>query len=241
MRPSRQSTSVFIMGAMVASAWASLAAPAVAATGYVREFFFDVDGVLPSDDPDTEYVTSGEFIAEEDAFAVSGGHLIQTTMGRVGRAYYQSASSPGFVPTLPIEIEARIRVNSISVGRSTGPALTDGSHQYSFFLNASGAIVVEEGAAETQVDFDIDEGGDFHVFRITSPANSNAILFYRDDVLLFTGSAYAIPENQWSFGDGAWGAQEDANVDWDYVIFRQEADSVPTSRASWARIKALYR
>ncbi len=149
--------------------------------------------------------------------------------------------SPGFVTTLPIEVEARIRVHSIGACRSTGPALEDGSNQYAFALNSGGAIVVLEGKGETQVDFDIDAGGDFHVFRIISPASSNTFFFYRDDVLLFTGAARTVPENRWRFGDIAWGTDCDADVDWDYVVFRQDGDVVPTIPTSWAGVKAMYR
>ena len=70
--------------------------------------------------------------------------------------------------------------------------------------------------------------GNFHTYRLESPANSAAFAFFVDGVQQFagTGVAAAASFNGFEWGDGASAPGNGADVDWDFVYFR-EVPAIP--------------
>lgn len=211
-------TGATLMGMATVSAYATV----------YREYLFDTDGVLPSADPDTEYNSGhqGPPIPETEAYSVSEGVLHQTTMGREGYAFYDSAlPSAGFDASRELTIEARLRVIAITAHRNTGFWVRDGATYHGMSLFDSGAVLYQE-SGEVEFYFDVDVGGDFHTYRLESQANDPEYRVYQDDVLVGSvSSGPPVSENRWSFGDGSWGTENDAEVDWDYIRFLEELPS----------------
>jgi hypothetical protein len=199
-----------------------------------REYLFDVDGMLPSSDPDTDYITGppGPIIPETQVYSVSSGLLHQRTMGRFGYAeYHSSLPSAGFGAGRELTIEARLRVLAIGSNRNTYFEVDDGVTRNVMALSDSGATLFA-ASGEVEFYFDVDEGGDFHTYRLESAADDPECRLYQDDVLVGSvSSGMPSAANKWRFGDGAWGAEDDGDVDWDYVRF-EEADVTSVSNES---------
>ena len=215
------------------------------APAFAEEFYFsEFTNVLPSTRPSTNYMTEGPFgpiIIESDAYQVINGTLNQRTMSNQGQSYYESASIPAIDASLPLIIEARLRVLSITTGYSSGFWVFDGTFRYSVVLGFFGArLYHDNGPGYVDIPFSMDEGGAFHTFRLESEAGTSAYSFYRDNVLMFAGTAPADSRDAlWQFGDGGWDAVRNADINWDYVRFIQPAPTTPVPALSPFGITAL--
>lgn len=211
-------------GAVLAALVLSLVSAAFVPTaeaGLIKNFEFNVDGVLPSADPDTTVANNSGF-PEASLYSVSGGLLQQRTISVNGNISYgvpnASLSGGTLDPTQGFSIEARLRILDIDgLGGAFFQAL-DGAHRYSVFFGP-GAVQVLGATGFDAFAIDLTE---FHTYRLETGANTNAFDFYIDGVLTHSDVAGANASvNGFNFGDGITNPGAGADADWDFVRFSQ--------------------
>jgi hypothetical protein len=192
-----------------------------AEAGLVKNFEFNVDGVLPSADPDMTLANNSGF-PEASLYSVSGGLLQQRTISVNGNISYgvpnASLSGGTLVPTQGFSLEARLRVLDIDgLGGAFFQAF-DGAHRYSVFFGP-GAVQVLGATGFDAFAIDLTE---FHTYRLETGANTNAFDFYIDGILTHSDVAGANSSvNGFNFGDGITDPGVGADADWDFVRFSQ--------------------
>jgi hypothetical protein len=213
-----------LLATLMATAFVANALPLSAQAGVIKNLEFNVNGVLPSAEPDIEvFVSSG---LESARFSVAGGFLEQTTFG-VGamNASYGfpnvSLVGGGLDPTLNTIMEARLAISSIEGNSGAYIQAFDGANRYLVFFEAGGLLVSTAGGNASVPVADISV---FHTYRFESPGNSGALGVYVDNVLVYgTQATLTSPLNGFGFGDGSSSAGDNADVSWDFVRVSQEA------------------
>ena len=187
----------------------------------IKHLEFNVDGVLPSADPQIElFNNTGQL--ETTIFSVTGSILQQRTFSVNGNATYAfpnvAVGSGGLDASQNLSLEARLRINAINgVGGAFSQAF-DGSNRYTVNFEV-GTVRIFHGASQFQeIALDIDQ---FHTYRIDSGGGSGDFDFYIDNALTFSGTAVGSALNGMNFGDGTTSAGNGANVDWDFVRLSQ--------------------
>ncbi|ODS31785.1 MAG: PEP-CTERM motif protein [Candidatus Scalindua rubra] len=186
----------------------------------IKNLEFNVDGVLPSTEPDIElFNNTGQ--PETLLYSVSGGLLMQRTFNVNGNASYnwpEDTLTPGTLNSaMDISMEARLQVLQIEGSAGAFFQAFDGNNRYSAFFQSTGVdLPTTTGSVTIPVNV-----LQFHTYRLESPGNSNALNFFIDDVLKFSGSAPAQNVNGFNWGDGVTGAGNGADADWDFVRVSQ--------------------
>ena len=217
--------SVLTGGVLVAVAFAGFDGfGGIANAAVIKNLEFNVDGVLPSSDPDIS-LSNNTGNPESSLYSVSGGFLLQRSFGINGNASYGmpngNPTGGSLTPALSLSMEARLRINQIEGLAGAFFQALDGTHRYSVFFSP-GAVELETlGPGRHVISLDISE---FHTYRIQSDCGTNAFDFYIDDALVFSGLAEASTgANGFNFGDGQTPAGHSADADWDFVRFSQPA------------------
>jgi hypothetical protein len=210
---------------------------------------FEIAGELPSTQPNTVYFAQSvppSNVQESSVFSVASGVLAQNTTGFNGAKEYilghpmaGALAGGGFDSTLPLTVEARLRVIA-----TTGPfAVTldvrDGAHRRGISIGAGG-LLINFGAASVAVPgLDISA---FHVYTISSAGNSDQMTVHIDDTLVFSGQALASTENgaQWGDVSSVFSVGHGAQAEWDYVRI-VNTRPLAVGPASWSGVKELYR
>ena len=216
-----------LIGACVGLAVLGMAGTA-SATLIHKNLEFSIDGVLPSADPEIDFVSTA---TETDLFSVSGDLLEQRTVGKLGGVGAQYAfpdaqltgsldASIGFI------MEARFRVIDI-VGIGAFIDVLDGTYRYSAFFFPT---EVQLGSPDNITFIPLDDLSQFHIYTIASSGNSSTYDFLRDGALLGTGSASSTPLNGFQWGVGGF----EGDVDWDYVRFSQIQVPEPSTLSLFA-------
>jgi hypothetical protein len=195
----------------------------------IKELEFNVDGVLPSADPDIElFNNSGQL--ESSVFSVSGGLLHQQTFGIVGSVsyFYPNISLTGDLnPNLSTTIEARLRIPDIDGRFGADISVFDGGHTYGIDVSPSGIHVNNwwgaPGFPATTVDFVEVDIHDFHTYRLDFDAVRETLDVSIDNAIV---SSVSVPEgafkgNGFEFGDGKTAIGNGANAQWDYIRVSQ--------------------
>lgn len=191
----------------------------------VKDFQFDVDGVLPSADPEIVFFTTTG-APEASIFSVSGGLLHQAIPGSTGVSTYNWPDVAQTLGTLDpgknLIVEARLRVPS-SVGIGAFVQVIDGAQRYQLMLQAGSALVLTTtGTASAPVDI-----AQFHTFRIESPANSAAVRVFIDGALVITDLAPASSLNGFAWGDGFFPINNSGDAEWDHLKVEQTPYCAP--------------
>ena len=195
----------------------------------IKNLEFNVDGVLPSSEPDVELFNNSGLL-ESNMYSVSAGLLQQRTFGiGTGNVSYQSPnvglSLGNLDPAQTLTIEARLSVLAIEGATGAYFQAFNGIHRYQVSFS-SGAVSLFN-SANTYVSFPILDLAAFHVYRLESPGNSSTMSLYVDNVLALTASAPGHTLNGFGFGDGITASGNNANVDWDYLRVSQMPLQVP--------------
>ena len=194
----------------------------------IKELNFNVDGVLPSVDPDIELFNNSG-VSEPSIFTVSGGLLTQETFAIDGNVSYQfpdsSLTNGGLDPSLTTVIEARLRINQIEgLGGAVFQAF-DSVNRYTARFNPDGIwLQTTSGNVLTTIDT-----SDFHTFRLESPGNSNVVKLFVDGGLMLTETAASVGFNGFDFGDGQSTQGRGADVEWDWIRVSQMPIPEPAS------------
>ena len=196
---------------------------------FIKNLEFNIDGVLPSNDPDIG-LSNNTGQSESTLYSVSGGLLQQRTLAFNGNASYGFPNGlptgGGFSAADPFSMEARVQIQTIDgLGGAFFQAL-DGAHRYSVFYAPNAVNVLSTSGFQT---FSIDLS-EFHTYRIQSEGGTNAFEFYVDDVLTYSGFAAASGgSNGFNFGDGITDPGRGADANWDFVRYSQ---ALPTAEVS---------
>lgn len=203
----------------------------------VKNYEFNVDGVLPSADPQTSFFNN---TAQPEAvlYSVSGGLLEQRTLAVNGNASYSlpnnALTGGGLSAGDSFSIEARLRVLGIGGLGGAFFQLFDGANRFSVFFDA-GEVNVLGTTGWNAISLDISE---FHTYRLESLGNSAAYDFYIDGALALSATASVNTSlNGFNFGDGITDPGVGANADWDYLRVSQplsEVSPVPEPAAALA-------
>jgi len=188
----------------------------------IKNLEFNVDGVLPSAEPDIDLQNSSSQ-TETSVYSVSGGLLEQSTFGiGVGNVSYLfpnlSLTGGGLDPTLTTIMTARLSISQIEGNAGAFFQAFDGVYRYSVFFQTGGANIL---FASGQIFVPIADLSVSHVYRIESPGSSNVIQFFVDGVLKLTTTAVGSSFNGFGFGDGVTGSGNNADASWDFVRVSQ--------------------
>jgi hypothetical protein len=192
----------------------------------LKEFEFNVDGVLPSADAQISLANNTGH-AEATIYAVSGGVLQQRTYSVNGNASYSypstSLTGGGIDPNQSFSMEARLRILQIEGSTGAYYQAFAGSHRYRFAFTETGIqLLTNNPGLFYDIAFDTSE---FHTYRLDSDgAGSGGFDFFIDGALAYSGTAYTSSGlNGFNFGDGITDPGAGADVDWDFVRFSQPA------------------
>ena len=194
------------------------------------------------------YIATGSHagVLEGNVFSVSGGTLLQDTMGEAlgttgGGLFYQMTG--GITATDTKQIHARARCLQAE-GSSVFPAgqggfvfgFATGSVQFDFGITPT-KIYYLQGSSQVLLAGTYDNT-QFHdyLFDFTPPST---IRIYRDGTLVHSGTGGgALAVNRWFFGDATGGANARGEVA--SLRFIQDV-ATPAEPVSWGRVKAGYR
>ena len=197
----------------------------------IKNLEFNVDGVLPSAEPDIEFSNSSSQ-TEASVYSVAGGLLEQNTFGiGVGNVSYQfpdaTITGGGLDPTLTTSLEARLSISQIEGNAGAFFQAFDGANRYSVFFEPGGANILTSSG---QVLVAIADLSAFHTYRLVSPGSSDEIRFFVDDVLVLTSTAVSFTSlDGFGFGDGVSASGNNADASWDFVRVSQvEPPAVPS-------------
>ena len=213
-----------IAAALIGGLSLTSAAPARAAL--VKNYEFNVDGVLPAADSQTTFFNNTGH-GETTLFSVSGGLLQQRTLAVNGNASYSLPNNAvvggGLSAADSFSIEARLRVLGIDGQGGAFFQLFDGANRFSVLFDA-GEVNVLGTTGWNAIALDISE---FHTYRLESLGNSAAYDFYIDGVLALSATAITYTSlNGFNFGDGITDPGFGADVDWDYLRVSQPLSEV---------------
>jgi len=198
-----------------------------------KSFEFDVDGVLPSTDPDIEFFTTGA--AETTVYSVSNGLLEQRTLAHDGNFSYTfpntSLTGGGLDSSKSFSMEVRLKILNIEGFSSPFFEIFDGAHDFGLFFQSPDSVLFSPAPitpGEDSVILSDEIPGfniaDFHTYRIESPGNSSAFNLVVDGQLVFSGTAQPLTTlNGFEWGDGFSVPGNGSDVDWDFVRFSQPA------------------
>ncbi|MCK6482962.1 MAG: Ig-like domain-containing protein [Phycisphaerae bacterium] len=192
-------------------------------TTVIKDLGFNVDGVLPSADPEIFYYHLVPPQTEQTYFAVSDGVLQQRTFGVPGHSpVYRYPMSPdqspigAIHPAKTLSLEARIKV--LQAEQALGGVMFeafDGSDWYGFTLASGGVYVTNVGGGYVHAPVNVFE---YHTYRLEAEANSNVVSLFIDGSWALTTNARALPGwNGFQFGTDYGVGFVGANADWDYV------------------------
>jgi len=199
-----------------------------APTTLIKSLDFNVDGVLPSAEPDIDYAPNPFGIAEQSVYSVHNGWLHQDTMGLIGWTNYESLHNQ-FSHADAITMEARLRINRIEATPFPGQyegggayfGVYDGAYEYQLLFDENGVF---SGTA-TGIDRVPFNTSGFHTYRLTTPGNSNRYDLFIDGQHVRTWFAGSYYLNGYAWGDGRSTFGNGANVDWDYLRVWRGASS----------------
>ena len=188
----------------------------------IKNLEFNVDGVLPSAEPDIDFNNSTSQ-TESSLYSVSGGLLQQSTFGvSVGNASYifpnLSQTGGGLSSALATIMEARLSISQLAGSAGVFFQAFDGVYRYSVFFE-SGGLRVLTSSGNTFVS--VADLSAFHTYRIQSQGSSNALELFVDDVLVLSTTAPSSSANGFSFGDGVSAAGNNGDASWDFVRVSQ--------------------
>ena len=202
---------------------ASISVPADATI--LKEFEFDVDGVLPSTDAQIS-LDNNTGHAEASIYSVSGGVLRQRTYAVNGYASYSypstSLTGGGIDPNQSFSMEARLRILQIEGSTGAYYQAFAGSYRYRFAFTETGIqLLTDNPGLFYDIAFDTSE---FHTYRLDTTGTGGGFDFYIDGAIAYSGTAYTSSGiNGFNFGDGITAPGAGADVDWDFVRFSQPA------------------
>ena len=158
------------------TAWALLLSTMIipAQASIIKDLTFDIDGMLPSAEPDIEFF-SNSGVAESSIFSVSDGMLTQETFDINGNTSYHfpdpTLTNGGLHPSLTTIVEARLRIKQIEgIGGVIFQAF-DSVNRYSARLDSNGIwLQTDSGNVHTTIDT-----SDFRTYRLESLGNSNIV------------------------------------------------------------------
>ncbi|MSR56041.1 MAG: PEP-CTERM sorting domain-containing protein [Gemmataceae bacterium] len=185
---------------------------------FVRSFQFDVVGRLPSAEHKIVFANNTG-LREEDLYAVSGGLLRQRTFridqGNSSYLYPNINDVDGQLDhAQDFMMEARLQVLAIQGRGGAYFQAFDGVNGYRALFTPIG-VALSTNIGDINIPADVFQ---FHSYRLESPANSNALRFYVDEVLRFEGTAEPTTTlNGFGWGDGITARGNSADVDWDYL------------------------
>ncbi len=218
---------------LLLAALALVAAAGLARADFVYDLEFNQAAVLPSSQPDLKFFTNNpDGKTEADIYSVSGGLLHQRTVGLTqGNSSYSypnlNVQGGALSPTKDIAIEARLQILDIS---GTGGAYIqafDGADRLALFFTSTGGKIYTS-AGPVVLTFPVVDG-QFHTYRLESPANSDQVRLLIDGVVKYSGTAEVNHSyNGFGFGDGITNPANEANVDYDYIrILNQDPLPLP--------------
>lgn len=221
---------------------AGTALPAAAQVSKILDF--DVEGALPSDDPEIAF--RNQFApGNEVAFSQSGGLLVGNSLPSVNNyityAYPNATiTGGGLSASEPFWIEARVRlVESNNNGnpnkRFGGLTVWNGNRRFTIY-HVADAIRFDHGGSPgfSEVAADVTQ---FHVFRIEG-LGSHYDAFV-DGVMVGENLTAPVASGN-GFEFQLSGSDAGAHVEWDYVHFHSGAP-VSVEPTSWGSVKAAYR
>ncbi len=214
-----------------------------ASAAIVKNFEFNSNGVLPSDDSEIVF-TATAGVVEADVFSVAGGMLSGHYVG--GNSYpityaYPNASNGyptngGISPSDPWLVEIRARVQENRGGTFT---LYNGNRRFSISFTATGVRVIRSQAV-AYVDHACDTT-QWHVLRMWS--DNGSTFSASVDGVVFAENQNGV--NDANIKNGFFirlnPHSEAAQVQWDYVRFESGENAVAVEGVSFGEIKALYR
>lgn len=222
---------------------AVFACAASAPATVIKDLEFNIDGNLPSSEPDMAFYDNTGF-TEGVLYTTSGGLLHQRTLNVTGSAGYAwpdvNLITGTLDPTKSLIMEARLRILSINgVGGAFFQAF-DGVHRFSVFFEPNG-VQIPNFNSFSFVPVDVSQ---FHTYMLETPGSSNIAHFYIDDNQVASVLVPVIGLNGFDFGDGISASGNGADVDWDYIRVFQDVPE-PTSAGmallSLLSISALSR
>jgi hypothetical protein len=185
----------------------------------VMNFEFDVEGQLPSANPNILFFTDSR-ASEESLYSVADGMLRQRTFGKIGASsHFYGDIPPGELdPALDFTMEVRLRIHRIEGIAAVYFRAIDSVSAYQVWLSPMGATALTS-ADPIRVSLNV---FDFHTYRLESPGNSDTIRFYVDGVLQGEGIADTSEItvrhfNGFDWGDGFTALGNGADADWDYL------------------------
>lgn len=188
---------------------------------HAQSFGFEHNGVLPSADPNVSLFNNSGFL-ENSLYQVAGGLLQQRTRRINGNVTYQvfdQGAPIRFSPALHTILEARLQVLAINGQAGSFFQAGDGMDGYGVWLTPNGVDVpTRSGIVSIPVDV-----FQFHTYRIESPANSNVVTLFIDDVQVLTDTAAGSSFFFANWGDGKTAAGNGADTDWAFVRFTNGA------------------
>jgi hypothetical protein len=199
--------------------------------GFIKDYRFSDDAILPSSDPDIEFNTTTG-LPESDLYAVVSGSLEQTTCGvGDGRASYNfpdaSITGGGFDSASRTTIEARLRVACFE-GNQLGAFFQAFDGTYRYLLNFVPGGVKVPGSPDLEVTLDVSQ---FHTYRLESPGGSSDVMLFIDGELRGVTAAPSDDLNGFNWGDGNSNNGNNADASWDYLHVSQH--SSPNDKIYW--------
>ena len=189
----------------------------------IKNYEFNIDGILPSAEPDIT-LANNTGNPENAIFSVSDGLLKQRTFAVNGNASYSypniALGGGSLDSSQSLSMEARVRILQIEGSTGAFFQVLDGTSRYRFAFTETGVELLSNGGFH-QIDLDTSV---FHTYRLDSGGGTSAFDFYVDNVLTYSGNAFpAGGLNGFNFGDGITESGAGADADWDFVRLSQPA------------------
>jgi len=203
----------------------------------VKSFEFDVDGELPSTDPDIMYCSGSGGLPESSAFSVSGGFLHQDLQSLdVGHSYMFgpdcTAQNGSVDPTKFFFMEARVQLSVATGNTAAYIQVGDGIYRYELLLSEGNGVQVNTATGPQFISVDVLQP---HTYSIESPGSSSTMHVYVDGNLELTANAYSNSANFFAWGGGASGDNSTSNGDWDFVHFSNWSISIACGGDAYVR------
>jgi uncharacterized repeat protein (TIGR01451 family) len=194
---------------------------------------FEDDGVFPpAENPNTQYFSPavagiGDPIPENEAFPEVSGGLLKQRMGNLGQtssgiSRYQSHAGQ-MNGAESFRLEMRVKVQTIGDDYNFCVFERNGSEDFLLLFESEGVQLAD--GTEVKVDHSLE-----HTYTLNSLGNTSSYNLLIDGVYRVTGIAGPVPggENAFAFGDSNPGGRG-WDVDYDYVRFLQNVESVPAT------------
>lgn len=190
----------------------------------IKSLEFEVDGVLPSSEPDIEFFKSYAESEESAVYSVSDGFLHQRTFSSDANSSYtypeNSLSTGDLDSGLTTIMETRLQVFQIAGQAGCFFQALDGANRYLMFFEPSGVGLFTTSGVETVA---LNVFGP-NTYRLESPGNSNVMNLFVDNVFSCSALAPPMSLNGFNWGDTNLVPMQPGNkadADWDFVRVSQ--------------------